>query len=214
MQRELEKQQQQSNFISESSLLIMMIDATMMQSTAVKGPAVKQQIKQTFEPFFNFGRLLSRRLKKVLSEKGIEDDYEVVAPYVYECMREITKASNKMEALALLKSYNAGAVKIVNNPEEAPENTTESKPVVRVLPMPENKNYMANVAKYGCHSETCAVCGKRTAEKLFVHATTDWTVINTEQEDLSEYGYTSQGLFPIGPECAKKLPPEFIFRSE
>ena len=117
MQTELEKQQQQSNFISESSLLVMMIDATMMQSTAVKGPVVRNQIKQAFEPFFGFGRILSRRLKKVLSDKGVEDDYEVVAPFVYECMREITKAKNKMEALALLKSYNAGDVKIVNNSE-------------------------------------------------------------------------------------------------
>lgn len=116
MQVEQEKSQRLTEneevFLSESSLLIMMIDAAMIQSTAIKGPYIKRQINEVFSPFFNFGRMLSRRLKKVLIAKGVEEDYEVVAPFVYECMREITKSKNKMEALALLKAYNEGKVKI------------------------------------------------------------------------------------------------------
>jgi len=105
--------EQEKEFISESSLLVMMIDAAIMQATAIKGtPIVQQQIKQVFNPFFAYGRKLSKKLSIVLERDGAAEAYEVVAPFVYEAMREITKSKNKVEALALLKSYNEGKVQI------------------------------------------------------------------------------------------------------
>jgi len=107
------KNEQKELFISESSLLVMMIDATMMQSTMIKTPQLKQQIKQVFTPFFNHGRNLSKSLKKYLmNHTEMEIAYEEVAPFVYEAMREIAKSKNQLEALALLKAYNEGNVTV------------------------------------------------------------------------------------------------------
>ncbi len=75
----------------------------------------------------------------------------------------------------------------------------------------ESPKKEANEEHYGIHHNSCVCCGKLTAEKLFIHANTNWMAINTENEDLSEFDMESQGLFPIGPECAKKYPKEFIF---
>ena len=65
-----------------------------------------------------------------------------------------------------------------------------------------------HVDKFGYSSNTCEICGRRTAEKLFVHMTNDGCLINVRDE---EFVADSQGFFPIGSECAKKLPKEFIF---
>lgn len=67
-----------------------------------------------------------------------------------------------------------------------------------------------NEAKYGLTSKSCVCCGKPTAEKLFIHATTAWVAVDEWDENKVP---DSQGAFPIGPECAKKFPKEFIFKS-
>lgn len=75
----------------------------------------------------------------------------------------------------------------------------------------KSNKYDSNVERLGYHADTCECCGRRTAEKQFVHYTTSGDVVNSEQEDLSSIDRESQGFFPIGPECAKKYPKEFIF---
>lgn len=72
--------------------------------------------------------------------------------------------------------------------------------------------YHDNIERYGDHSHTCFICGKSTAQRSFVHLTTDGFLIPAEfdADDLHEYDMESQGCFPIGSECAKKLGPKFI----
>lgn len=79
--------------------------------------------------------------------------------------------------------------------------------------IPRSKDYERNIDRLGEHSNTCVCCGRRTAEKHFIHAHIGWEAVDTENEDLSEIESESQGFFPIGPECAKKLPKEFIFNN-
>jgi hypothetical protein len=69
-----------------------------------------------------------------------------------------------------------------------------------------SSKYDSNIERLGDHSDSCFVCGKRTAQKHYVHYTEDGNLINTE-ESVSN----SQGMFPIGPECSKKLPKGFTF---
>lgn len=55
----------------------------------------------------------------------------------------------------------------------------------------------------------CLCCGKEVkTEKYFVHLCTDGNLTSEEDENKIE---NSQGLFPIGSECRKKLPKEFVF---
>ena len=66
----------------------------------------------------------------------------------------------------------------------------------------------------GC-TERCVCCNKPMNQeqvKFMVHMTTDWVAVNTDDIDVvSENGYESQGFFPIGTECKKKMSKEFIF---
>ena len=66
------------------------------------------------------------------------------------------------------------------------------------------------------HTERCVCCNKPMKPeqvKFMVHMTTDWVAIDSENLSLiSKLGYESQGYFPIGGECRKNMPPEFIFK--
>ena len=73
----------------------------------------------------------------------------------------------------------------------------------------ESPKKYANEERLGSHSNSCICCGLLTAEKFFIHATTDWVAIDEIDADKVA---NSQGFFPIGPECAKKFPKEFIFQ--
>lgn len=75
-----------------------------------------------------------------------------------------------------------------------------------------SNKYESNIDRHGEHSCSCIHCGLPTAEKLFVHMTTCGRIVNTTADDLAVFNYDSQGAFPIGPECAKKFPAEFIFK--
>lgn len=86
----------------------------------------------------------------------------------------------------------------------------EIKKEFKTMPIPESNKRDANLSRYGDHSDSCIVCGKRTNEKFFIHASTDWVAVNILDDDLTHYGSESQGCFPIGSDCAKKLPKEFI----
>lgn len=73
---------------------------------------------------------------------------------------------------------------------------------------PESKNKTANEKRYGIQSNNCVVCGKPTKENIFVHLLTTGEIVNTDANDIPN----SQGLFPIGPDCAKLIEPEFLFK--
>ena len=63
------------------------------------------------------------------------------------------------------------------------------------------------------HTERCVCCNKPMKPdqvKYMVHMTTDWLMIDTDDETLID---NSQGLFPVGSECKKQLPKEFIFKA-
>lgn len=74
--------------------------------------------------------------------------------------------------------------------------------------------YDDNVERLGEFSNTCIVCGKRTTEKTFVHYTTDGFLVHADldQDDLEFFDVESQGHFPIGSDCAKKVGSEFIIK--
>lgn len=67
-----------------------------------------------------------------------------------------------------------------------------------------------NEEKYGLQSEQCICCGKpmKLGEKLYVHMNTDWMAVNPtiDEKDCEKLtGAESQGCFPIGNDCAKKM---------
>jgi hypothetical protein len=76
--------------------------------------------------------------------------------------------------------------------------------------------YDDNVERHGEHSHTCFICGKPTAQRSFVHLTTSGFLIPAEldENDLGQHDLESQGCFPIGSECAKKVGREFIVTYE
>jgi len=69
-----------------------------------------------------------------------------------------------------------------------------------------SENYDGNIERYGDHSNTCFLCGKRTASNLYVHYT--WNGYLTDNIDHPE----SQGWFVVGSDCAKKLPKTYIIK--
>lgn len=103
-------------FKQEANRLILMIDAANLQATTIKGsPELRQRVKQLFEPFWNYGLRLSKHLKIIGEKTGKSEDIEVEAAFVFETLREICDAKNKIEALALLKLYNQGKILVVDD---------------------------------------------------------------------------------------------------
>lgn len=78
---------------------------------------------------------------------------------------------------------------------------------MKTYPIYESSKKEANENLLGLHPNSCVCCGLKTAEKFFIHVSTDWLAVNTDKTFKE-----SQGFFPIGPECAKKFPNEFIFK--
>lgn len=71
-----------------------------------------------------------------------------------------------------------------------------------------------NEEKYGLIDNQCICCGKPMKENnnLFVHMGTDWNAYNTNlTKIINGIGYIegtnqeTQGIFPIGNDCAKKM---------
>lgn len=67
-----------------------------------------------------------------------------------------------------------------------------------------------NLAKYGDNSNSCVCCGRPLKEgpNKFVHMNTAWVAVNPhlKDEEVKEItGHESQGWFPLGPDCAKKM---------
>jgi len=62
------------------------------------------------------------------------------------------------------------------------------------------------------HADECFLCGRGLTEKAvengrFIHLTTDGLLVPQDAE-----GIDSQGAFPVGSECAKRLPKALAFR--
>lgn len=73
-----------------------------------------------------------------------------------------------------------------------------------------------NEEKYGTLSDNqCICCMKpmKEGELRVVHMNTDWVAVHksvTEENCKELTGAESQGCFPIGNSCAKKMPKDFI----
>ena len=74
-----------------------------------------------------------------------------------------------------------------------------------------------NEDKYGLISNQCICCGKpmKKGEALFVHMNEDWKAVDPSisvDQCLESTGFHSQGCFPVGNDCAKKMK-GFTFKS-
>lgn len=87
------------------------------------------------------------------------------------------------------------------------------KAIQRIIEIPldevRSEKYEQAIERLGDHSDTCFICGKRTAGKAntkMVQYLTNGNIVSTLEEIEG-----SQGCFPVGPECAKKLIIRFAF---
>lgn len=74
----------------------------------------------------------------------------------------------------------------------------------------QSKSKEANNEKYGEFGSECICCGKPMAKgpQKFVHMNECWVAIDPKidtEECLAKTGFHSQGIFPIGSDCAKKM---------
>jgi len=68
----------------------------------------------------------------------------------------------------------------------------------------------SNLDKYGQAEDQCICCGKpmKANDKKYVHMNTNWLAVHpsiTDEKCLEMTGAETQGMFPIGNECAKKM---------
>lgn len=84
-------------------------------------------------------------------------------------------------------------------------------------PLYESPMKERNEEKYGMRGDgnQCICCYKpmKDGEVKMVHMNTNWEAVSNEvpEEKCKEMtGAESQGCFPIGNDCAKKMPKEFI----
>lgn len=89
-----------------------------------------------------------------------------------------------------------------------------SKTIHRFITIPleevRSKNYYDNIERYGDHADTCFICGKRVKDKnpSHLHYLTTGEIVSYGGDDIKE----SQGFFPVGRDCAKKLVIEFTWK--
>ncbi len=84
--------------------------------------------------------------------------------------------------------------------------------IQRIIEIPleevQSPNYEKNIDRFGDHSDTCLICGKKTNGKSkYVHLLTNGNIVSYGSDDIVE----SQGFFPVGSDCAKKLVVQFTF---
>jgi hypothetical protein len=67
----------------------------------------------------------------------------------------------------------------------------------------KSKMYQQNIELYGEHSNSCLICGKPIKESnpKHVHLLTNGNIVSYDGDDIDN----SQGFFPVGKSCAKKL---------
>ena len=89
-------------------------------------------------------------------------------------------------------------------------NNTTAQLVEIPLTKIQSPNYDANIDKYCEDVNTCVICGKRikNMDKIkYVHYLTNGNIINTNDEPEN-----TQGFFPVGNDCAKKIDKSFLFK--
>lgn len=80
------------------------------------------------------------------------------------------------------------------------------------IPLDEirSEDYEKNINRFGDHSNTCFICGKRIKnidKAKMVHYLNTGNIVSHEGNDVEN----SQGFFPVGNDCAKKLIIQFTF---
>jgi len=66
-----------------------------------------------------------------------------------------------------------------------------------------------NYEDKGHGDDPCFLCGKRVYvdKAKYVHLLCDGRFVDS----FDDFGSNDQGAFPVGPECSKKLPKNFLF---
>jgi hypothetical protein len=84
----------------------------------------------------------------------------------------------------------------------------------RIIEIPlqdiQSVNYEKNIEQFGDDSNSCICCGKRIKNYpncKFIHLLTNGNIVSYSGDDIED----SQGFFPIGNDCAKKLVIKFTF---
>jgi hypothetical protein len=72
----------------------------------------------------------------------------------------------------------------------------------------QSEDYDRNLKRYGENYDTCIMCGRRTKVEFFIHMKTSGEIIPADIDDETD----SQGLFPVGPECKKRLSMKFLIK--
>lgn len=72
------------------------------------------------------------------------------------------------------------------------------------------KEYQNNIDRLGDGTNTCFICGKRIKKMenaKYVHYLTNGNIVSYGGDDIEN----SQGFFPVGSDCAKRLVIQFAF---
>jgi hypothetical protein len=97
---------------------------------------------------------------------------------------------------------------------------TKIMKTLKTTELHETKQKENNIERFGDFGDNCICCGKRTNEdinNLWVHMSDAWEAINVNDNELDEiiesggYLLRTQGFFPIGKTCAKKMR-GFVFK--
>lgn len=73
-----------------------------------------------------------------------------------------------------------------------------------------SKKHDQNINRFGDDGSNCILCGKPTDQSIHVHMTTSLELVeaNVDEDEISN----SQGLFPIGKACAKKVDKKYLIK--
>lgn len=84
------------------------------------------------------------------------------------------------------------------------------------IEIPESTQLEKNLDRYGNKSNSCICCGKPTNQRYWINTVEGPGAIksNVTDEDLEGLGLHSQGSFPIGSECRKRLPKDYVIDTE
>jgi hypothetical protein len=91
---------------------------------------------------------------------------------------------------------------------------SDGRPIQRIIEIPlqevRSPEYEKNLQKYGDNQDTCICCGRKVKsfpECKMVHLLTNGNIVSYPDEDIEG----SQGFFPVGNDCAKRLVISFAF---
>jgi len=87
---------------------------------------------------------------------------------------------------------------------------------IGIKDIPTSASYEKNLEKYGWRDDTCICCGKPTSGKLFINTVEGPEAVKADvtEEDLEALGLYTQGVFPIGSACAKKVGKAYLIKRD